>query len=109
MRIDRRDFLSRSAAIIAASRLSRYETLASQVGANKRVALIGCGWYGKSDLLRLVQVAPVNVVSLCDVDSRMLSDAADLVATRQASKTRPRAYGDWRKMLAEKDLDLVLI
>jgi predicted dehydrogenase len=105
----RRDFLKSSAAIIAASRLSRMESLAAQVAANKRVGLIGSGWYGKSDLLRLVQVAPVNVVSLCDVDSRMLSDAADLVATRQASKKRPRTYGDWRKMLAEKDLDFVLI
>src|SRR5262245_19717256 len=109
MAIDRRDFLTKSAAIIAASRLSRYETLASQIAANKRVGLIGSGWYGKSDLLRLVQVAPVNVVSLCDADSKMLGDAADLVATRQASKARPRTYADWRKMLAEKDLDLVLI
>src|SRR4051795_5075522 len=100
MSFTRRDFLASSAAIIAASRLSRYETLASQIAANKRVGLIGSGWYGKSDLLRLVQVAPVNVVSLCDVDSRMLSDAADLVATRQASKQKPRTFGDWRKMLA---------
>jgi predicted dehydrogenase len=109
MTVNRREFLTSSAAIIAASRLSHYETLASQIAAGKRVGLIGSGWYGKSDLLRLVQVAPVNVVSLCDVDSTMLSEAADLVATRQASKKRPRTYGDWRKMLAEKDLDLVLI
>jgi predicted dehydrogenase len=39
----------------------------------------------------------------------MLSDAADLTATRQASKKRPRTYGDYRKMLAEKDLDIVLV
>src|SRR5258708_10946358 len=74
-----------------------------------RVGLIGSGWYGKADLLRLIQVAPVEVVSLCDVDRKMLSDAADLVATRQVSKKRPRTYGDYRKMLAEKDLDIVLI
>ncbi len=54
----------------------------------KRVGLIGCGWYGKSDLLRLIQVAPVEVVSLCDVDKRMLAGAAEIVATRQASKAR---------------------
>ena len=107
--MNRREFIAGSAAIIAASRLSRYETLASQIGANKRVGIIGPGWYGKSDLLRLVQVAPVNIVSMCDVDSRMLNDAADLVATRQVSKQRPRLYSDWRKLLAEKDLDLVLI
>jgi len=107
--MNRREFIGTSAAIIAASRLSRYETLASQIGAGKRVGIIGAGWYGKTDLLRLVQVAPVNVVSMCDVDSRMLNDAADLVATRQLSKQRPRLYSDWRKLLAEKDLDLVII
>jgi len=74
-----------------------------------RVGLIGSGWYGKADLLRLVQVAPVDVVSLCDVDSQMLSDAADLVATRQASKKRPRTYADYRTMLGERDLDLVIV
>lgn len=74
-----------------------------------RVGLIGTGWYGKSDLLRLIQVAPVEVVSLCDVDKRMLSEAADIVATRQASKKTPRTYSDYRAMLKEKDLDIVLI
>jgi len=74
-----------------------------------RVGLIGCGWYGKIDLFRLLQIAPVEVVSLCDVDSRMLSDAADMTAARQRSRKRPRTYGDYRKMLAEKDLDIVLV
>jgi len=107
--MNRREFITKSAAVIAASRLMGFETLASQIGAGKRVGIIGPGWYGKSDLLRMVQVAPINVVSMCDVDSKMLSDAADLVATRQVSKARPRTYADWRKMLAEKDLDIVLI
>jgi len=75
----------------------------------KRVGLIGTGWYGKSDLLRLVQVAPVDVVSLCDVDSTMLNDAATLVAERQKSGQKPRLFSDYRKLLAEKDLDIVLI
>ncbi len=75
----------------------------------RRVGLIGSGWYGKSDILRLVQIAPVEIVSLCDVDSVMLDKAADLVASRQASKKRPRLFTDYRKMLAEKDLDIVEI
>jgi len=75
----------------------------------KRVGLIGCGWYGKSDLCRLIQVAPVEVVSLCDVDSDMLSGAAELIASRQKSKKKPRLHKDYREMLAEKDLDVVLV
>jgi predicted dehydrogenase len=73
------------------------------------VGLIGTGWYGKVDLLRLIQVAPVEVVSLCDVDKRMLAEAAEIVAGRQLSKKKPRTYGDCREMLKEKDLDVVLI
>ena len=73
----------------------------------RRVGLIGCGWYGKSDLFRLLQIAPVEVVSLCDVDSVMLNNCADMVAARQQSKKRPRIYADYRDMLKEKDLDIV--
>ena len=78
----RRDFIKQSAALLAVSGLPSY---AGQLGdMKKRVGLIGCGWYGKSDLLRLLQVAPVEVVSLCDVDKQMLAEAAEIVATRQA-------------------------
>jgi predicted dehydrogenase len=102
----RRDFLTTSAAALAFSSLPFAEQLADRP---KRVGLIGAGWYGKTDLLRLVQVAPVEVVSLCDVDKRMLADAAALVATRQVSKKTPRTYTDYREMLKERDLDIVII
>ena len=103
----RRDFLKQSAALLAVSGLPSYAGQLADM--KKRVGLIGSGWYGKSDLLRLVQVAPVDVVSLCDVDKQMVSDAADLVATRQLSKKRPRVYSDYRALLKERDLDLVII
>jgi predicted dehydrogenase len=103
----RRDFLKSTAAALALARTPAYaEQLAD---ARKRVGLIGCGWYGKSDLLRLIQVAPVEVVSLCDVDKNMVAEAAEIVSTRQQSKKKPRTYGDYREMLKAKDLDLVLI
>jgi len=76
---------------------------------SKRVGLIGCGWYGKCDIFRLLQVAPVEIVSLCDVDRKMLADCAEMVAARQGSKKKPRMFTDYREMLKEKDLDLVEI
>src|SRR6267143_6878112 len=105
--LNRRQFLWTGAAALAWSRLPGYA--AELADARKRVGLIGTGWYGKADLFRLIQVAPVEVVSLCDVDKRMLADAAELVAGRQISKKKPRTYGDYREMLKEKDLDIVLI
>ncbi|MEX2230841.1 MAG: Gfo/Idh/MocA family oxidoreductase [Cyclobacteriaceae bacterium] len=74
-----------------------------------RVALIGAGWYGKSDLFRLIQVAPVEVVALCDVDKNMLAGASAIVKQRQKSGKAPKLYGDYRKLLAENELDIVLI
>lgn len=74
-----------------------------------RVALIGTGWYGKSDLFRLIQVASVDVVALCDPDRHQLEHAAAMVSERQKSKKKPRLYGDYRKLLAENKLDIVLI
>jgi predicted dehydrogenase len=75
----------------------------------RRVGLIGSGWYGKCDLLRLIQVAPVEVVSLCDVDKSLLAQAADLVASRQPSGRKPRTHSDYREMLKERDLDICLV
>jgi predicted dehydrogenase len=71
--------------------------------------VIGPGWYGKLDLRGLLQVEPVEVVSLCDVDQDMLKEAATMVAARQVSKHTPRLFRDYREMLAQKDLDLVII
>jgi len=108
--MDRRHFLKASAGTLALSSLIPILPAAFAAEPKpKRVGLIGSGWYGKSDLLRLIQISPVEVVSLCDVDRKMLDEAAELVASRQVSKKKPRLYGDYRKMLAEKDLDIVEI
>lgn len=74
-----------------------------------KVGLIGTGWYGKSDLFRLIQVSPVEVVGLCDVDKHLLNEAAAMVSQRQQSKKTPKLYGDYKKMLAENQFDIVLI
>ncbi len=108
--MNRRKFLQTSGLGCAALALTKFPAFAAELAdQKKRVGLIGSGWYGKVDLLRLIQVAPVEVVSLCDVDKRMLAEAADIVAERQLSKKKPRTYGDYREMLKEKDLDVVLI
>ena len=109
--MNRRMFLQAGlGATAAASGLAVTPAQAQEFADQKpRVGLIGTGWYGKSDLFRLVQVAPVQIVSLCDVDRKMVEEAADWSEQRQASKKRPRVFHDYRDMLKEKDLDIVLI
>jgi predicted dehydrogenase len=110
--VNRREFLQTGAAssgLVLSSRVGSASAAEFITQVPKRVGLIGSGWYGKVDLLRLLQVAPVEVVSLCDVDKKMLADAAEIVAARQVSKKKPRTYVDYREMLKEKDLDIVLV
>ena len=103
--MNRRQFLTASAGLALTAGRGLGVPYADQKP--RRVGLIGSGWYGKSDILRLVQIAPVEIVSLCDVDKQMLTEAADLVASRQRSKKKPRLFHDYRDMLKEKDLDIV--
>lgn len=108
--MNRRDFLSAaSAAATPVLQPGLAKVFAADTPKTPRVGLIGCGWYGKIDLFRLIQVAPVEVVSLCDVDTKMLADAAEQVSQRQKSKNKPRTFGDYRDMLKQKDLDIVLV
>lgn len=107
--LDRRHFLLGSAASLALSSLETSGLPLSPLAKTYRVGLIGTGWYGKSDLFRLIQVSPVEVIALCDVDQHQLDEAGKLVSQRQKSGKVPKLYGDYRKMLAENQLDIVLI
>ncbi|MGV8879262.1 MAG: Gfo/Idh/MocA family protein [Sphingobacteriaceae bacterium] len=107
--INRRRFLHGTTAALALSALDAKGMGMVYADKTYRVGLIGTGWYGKSDLFRLIQVAPVTVVALCDVDKNQLANAGKMVSERQKSRKVPKLYGDYRKMLAENKLDIVLI
>ena len=107
--INRRHFLKGATAGAVLSSFGMYGFDLAHREKPWRVGLIGTGWYGTSDLFKLIQVSNVEVISLCDVDSKFLSEAATLVAQRQKSGKKPRLYSDYRKMLAEGDLEIVLI
>ncbi len=108
LHVSRRRFLQTAAGSLALSTLGAYglELIHQKP---RRVGLIGAGWYGKSDLWRLVQVAPVEIVSICDPDQRLLAGALDIAGQRQKSGKKPCGYADFRDMLKEKDLDIVIV
>jgi predicted dehydrogenase len=107
--INRRKFLSGATASFALAALGANALDMVNLQKTWKVGLIGTGWYGKSDLFRLIQVAPVDVVALCDVDKNILNAAGDLVSKRQKSGKVPKLYGDYRKMLSENQFDIVLV
>jgi predicted dehydrogenase len=107
--ISRRRFLQGATATLALTSFGAHGLDLIHPAKPHRVGLIGTGWYGKSDLFRLIQVAPVEVVALCDVDRNLLNEAARMVAERLKTKKLPRLYTDYRKLLEENELDIVLI
>jgi predicted dehydrogenase len=105
--MNRREFLRGAAAGAAlTTAIGRFVPLYAQSKV-RRVGLIGPGWYGKSALFRLLQIEPVEVVALCDVDKRMVAEAAEMIAARQKSKKTPKTFSDYREMLQQEQFDIV--
>ena len=107
--LKRRNFIKAASASLLLTSINSYgfEFFANEKP--KKVALIGTGWYGTGDVLRLIQVANVEVIALCDVDANQLNTAAHLVSERQKNGKKPKLYTDYRKMLKSNQLDIVLV
>src|SRR5437867_13137275 len=107
--VNRRQFLKKSSAAVLALSAASWVPTTFAAEKTKRVGLIGAGWYGKSDLWRLVQVAPVEIISICDPDKHMLAEAVEIAGQRQKSKKPPRTYTDHRETPRPKDLHIVTL
>ncbi|RLS28712.1 MAG: gfo/Idh/MocA family oxidoreductase [Planctomycetota bacterium] len=105
--MQRRTFLHRGTA--AAAGVLAAGQVAAAGNRPLRVALIGCGWYGKTDLFHLMQVEQIEVVGICDVDRIMLEDAAQLVSQRQPSRKIPPQFSDYRQLFAAVSPEIVLV
>ena len=105
--MDRRTFLRSGFAGLALPASGVYAAHGAQ--RPKRIALVGTGWYGKTVLLRFLQVADVEVVGLCDVDRRMLEEAGRIVQARSKQSHPPRLYGDHRELLKKEGPEIVIV
>ena len=112
---NRRNFLRKGTAgllITGASFMFPMELLSmmrKKVGANDtiNVGLIGCKGMGFSDLSSFLKMSEINVIALCDVDKNVLQTrTADL---EKAGIKKPKWYNDYRKLLDNKDVDVVII
>ncbi|MEZ4946061.1 MAG: Gfo/Idh/MocA family oxidoreductase [Cyclobacteriaceae bacterium] len=76
-----------------------------------RIGLIGVGLRGQNHLDLLLRRNDVEVVSICDVQQRMMDMSKDMI--KKSGKTMPQIILDgpygYRKMLENKDIDAVII
>ncbi len=107
--LNRREFLKGSSAFMTLASFGLFGMDFKNQDGPIRTALIGAGWYGKSDLFRLIQVADIDVVGLADPDKNMLEAAGKLVSERQKSGKVPPLYENYQDLLAKEKPELVLI
>ncbi len=111
MTIDRRTFLKNSALTAAGIGLTGTALASgnSRIPASDKInaALIGCRSRGFGALKNALEYDDVNCVALCDVDENILNERARTITDDYGFK--PKLYKDFRKMLEQKDIDVVFI
>ena len=108
----RRDFIEKSAALSAGLTLSplMIRAAAKPVGANDKIhlGLIGCKGQGFANLQAFLRNPEVDCIALCDIDSGVLEQRAADTEKLQGKKVA-NLYKDWRKLIDNKDIDVVII
>jgi predicted dehydrogenase len=107
---NRRHFLKNTAMLSAGTLLSAdlLAAIRSGVSANDKIGLgvIGCKGQGWQNLTALLKVPEVECVALCDIDENILNQRrADL----DKLNIKPKLYGDYRKLFADKNVDIVVV
>ena len=107
--INRRTFLKSGGASLALSVIGPYALDITLKTVPWRVALIGCGWCGTSDLLRMIQVANIQVVGLCDADRHQVEKTALKVMSAQELKQPPPIYRNYQRLLTQESPEIVIV
>lgn len=107
----RRDFVKNVS--LTAAGLAVLPESYSMIRADKKVRLgiIGVGLRGQNHLENMLRRPDVDVVSICDINPRMLEDSKAMI--QKSGRAQPKVYTGsvhaYRDLLAAKNLDGVLI
>lgn len=119
--LSRRDFLKKTAAAAAGAVFGvpyvvRSSVLGAESPSNRiTIGCIGVGRMGLEDMREIMAFGRVQVVAVCDVDTKRLKYAQQLVEKHYSQKcpsgtyTGCAAYRDFRDLLARSDIDAVSI
>lgn len=115
MQKSRRSFIKKSAAAVAAISAGGVlpgfsaRSYSSIFGANEKVmvAIMGVNSRGKALSATFSKQENVEIVYICDVDSRAEAACSDSI--EKLGKKRPASCPDFRKALEDKNLDAIII
>ncbi len=110
MSSSRRDFIKTASVLAAGSVIPLTSLSKANMGISPsdkiRVGLIGAHGQGFSDLTSFLKNPEVDCVAMCDIDRNVLTNRTDTLIKR--GFTKPKLYVDYRKMLENKDIDVII-
>ncbi len=114
---DRRKFFHQSSLLIGgAALMSAFDKPGFNILKNGfsalnqvRIGAIGINGMGWSNVKAALKVADVNLAAICDVDSDVIDKRMKELSTLNVDASKVRTYGDYRKLLEQKDIDAVII
>ncbi|MBC7920486.1 MAG: Gfo/Idh/MocA family oxidoreductase [Ferruginibacter sp.] len=120
MSVSRRKFLRSASQLAAGAGLAtvvpeplRAGSRAVSANDTVRLGLIGCKNMGWANLTSILRHPGVSCIALCDVDRTVLhsraADLAKMTANRLPAEPKATLYGDFRKLLDNKDIDAVIV
>ena len=73
------------------------------------IGAIGINGMGWSNVNAALKVPGVNLVAVCDVDKSVIDKRLGELAKKNIDTSKIKVYGDYRKLLEQKDIDAVII
>ena len=116
--LSRRSFVKGAAGTVTFPYIVSSHVFGAQAPSNRlRIGCIGTGRMGVGNMKQALNLGldkkyNAHVVSLCDVDSKRLKNAASIVEKFYDDhdlKIKPRTYEDYRVMVQDRDLDGVIV
>ena len=71
------------------------------------VGVIGVNGMGWSDASSAIKIPGVNLVAICDIDKSVIQNRLNELTKKNIDISRIKIYSDYRKLLEQKDIDIV--
>ncbi len=110
--IKRRDFVTRSAGVLATTSAATkigegFSILQGRPNETIRVAVVGVRGQGNAHIREYLRMENVEIAALCDIDNSVMARRSDEI--EKASGKRPKGYVDLRKLLEDKSIDAISV
>src|SRR5450432_2721080 len=113
----RKNFLQQSSVLLGAGAIvSAFDNKAFAYFKNRimpsdqlNIGAVGINGMGWADVSSALKIPGVNLVAVCDIDKNVIDKRLGELSKKGVDTTKIKVYDDYRKLLEQKDIDVVVI